>query len=99
MVHALNPSTRKQRKLDLCEFKDSLVYRASSRTDRATLKYPVSNKQKKKQRNNEIKEEGREEEVRKRGEEKEQQEQEEGEGRGGRGEGIIIIIIPEETSS
>jgi hypothetical protein len=30
------PALRRQRQADLCEFKDSLVYRVSSRTARAT---------------------------------------------------------------
>jgi hypothetical protein len=32
----LNPALRRQRQVDLCEFKVSLVYRVSSRTCRAT---------------------------------------------------------------
>jgi hypothetical protein len=35
-VHTFSPSTGKQRQVDLCEFEASLVYRASSRTARAT---------------------------------------------------------------
>ncbi|EGW07661.1 hypothetical protein I79_013644 [Cricetulus griseus] len=43
MVHTFNPSTRgRQRQEDLCEFKASLVYRASSRTARATQRNSVS---------------------------------------------------------
>ena len=34
--HAFNPSIGRQRQEDLCEFEASLVYRASSRTARAT---------------------------------------------------------------
>jgi hypothetical protein len=40
-MHSLNPSTRRQRQL-ISEFEDSLVYRASSSTDRATQRNPVS---------------------------------------------------------
>jgi hypothetical protein len=38
----------KQRQADFCEFKASLVYRASSRTAKATQRNPVSKKQKEK---------------------------------------------------
>ena len=45
----LIPALRKQRQMGLCEFEASLVYRASSRTVRATQRNPVSkNKQTKK---------------------------------------------------
>jgi hypothetical protein len=37
------PVPTRQRQVDLCEFKTSLLYRASSRTDRATQRNPVSN--------------------------------------------------------
>jgi hypothetical protein len=38
----LNPSIpRRQRQVDLCEFKASLVYRVSSRTVKATQRNPV----------------------------------------------------------
>ena len=37
----LVPELRRQRKMDLCEFQDSLVYRGSSRTARATKRNPV----------------------------------------------------------
>jgi hypothetical protein len=43
----LIPAFRRQRQVDLCEFKASLVYRASSRTARATQRNPVSKKKKK----------------------------------------------------
>ena len=43
--HAFNPSRgliRRQRQVDLCEFKDSLAYKGSSRISRAvTQKNPV----------------------------------------------------------
>ena len=40
VVHTFNPSTGRQRQVDLCEFKASLVYRASSRTgSKATEKH------------------------------------------------------------
>ena len=39
----LIPAHRRQRKVDICEFEVSLVYRASSRTARAvSLRNPVS---------------------------------------------------------
>jgi hypothetical protein len=40
MVHTLSPSTGRQGQADLCEFKDILVYRVSSRTARTTQKPP-----------------------------------------------------------
>ena len=43
----LIPALRRQRQADLCEFEASLVYIASSRTARATLKHPVSKQTKK----------------------------------------------------
>jgi hypothetical protein len=39
---AFNPALRRQRKVDLYEFKASLVYWASFRTARATQSNPVS---------------------------------------------------------
>ena len=36
MVHSYNPSTQRQRQVDLCEFKANLVYIVSSRTARKT---------------------------------------------------------------
>jgi hypothetical protein len=42
----LIPALGKQRQVDLCEFKPILVYRVSSKTDKATQRNPVSqNKQ------------------------------------------------------
>ena len=42
-MHAFNPSTRKQRQVDLYDFKASLVYRGNSRTgSKATQRNPVS---------------------------------------------------------
>ena len=41
----------KQRQIDLCEFKDSLVYKVSSRTTKDTQRNPVSKKQKLKNKN------------------------------------------------
>jgi hypothetical protein len=41
VVHDFNPSTTEQKQVDLCEFKASLVYRVSSRTDRDTQRNPV----------------------------------------------------------
>ena len=38
----LNPALGKQRQAELCEFKASLVYRASSRTAGTTQRNPVS---------------------------------------------------------
>jgi hypothetical protein len=43
---SLIPALRKQRQVDLCEFKASLVYRASFRTARATQKKPCLEKPK-----------------------------------------------------
>ena len=37
----LIPALWRQRQVDLCEFKDSLVYRVSFRTSRATQRNPV----------------------------------------------------------
>jgi hypothetical protein len=34
--HTFSPSTRRQGRIDLCEFEASLIYRVSSRTARAT---------------------------------------------------------------
>jgi hypothetical protein len=42
---------RRQRQVDLCEFKASVVYRVSSRTARATQRNPVSKNKKTKQMN------------------------------------------------
>ena len=42
----LIPALRRQRQADLCEFKSSLIYRASSRAARATQRNPVLKKQK-----------------------------------------------------
>ena len=50
MAHTFNPALRRQRQTDLCEFEASLVYRASSRTVRATQKNPFSKNQKKKKK-------------------------------------------------
>ena len=36
VVAPLIPTLRRQQQIDLCEFKDSLVYRVSSRTARVT---------------------------------------------------------------
>ena len=47
MAHPFNPSTR-QRQVDLCEFKASLVFRVSSSTARTTHRNPVSKIQKEK---------------------------------------------------
>jgi hypothetical protein len=47
----LIPVLRKQRQEDLCEFETSLVYKASSKTSRATQKSPVSKNKKQKQTN------------------------------------------------
>ena len=47
VVYACNPSTLGGRGRWISEFKASLVYRASSRTARATQRNPVSNKQNK----------------------------------------------------
>jgi len=41
VVQACNPSTQRQKQVDLCEFKASLVYRVTSRTARATQRSPV----------------------------------------------------------
>jgi hypothetical protein len=63
VAHAFNPSTWgwgwRQRQEDLCEFEASLVYRASSRTARATQRISVSktkqNKTQNKQTNKKVK--------------------------------------------
>ena len=44
VVCAFNSSTGRQRQADLCGFEASLVYRAGSRTARATQKDSVSDK-------------------------------------------------------
>ena len=47
----LIPTLRRQRQADLCKFKTSLVYRASSRTARAvTQRNPVLKKEKERKR-------------------------------------------------
>jgi hypothetical protein len=48
----LIPTLRRQRQVDLCEFKAkaSLVYRASSSTAKAIQRNPVSKKKKKKKK-------------------------------------------------
>jgi hypothetical protein len=46
-IMSLIPEFRRQRQVDLCEFKAGLVYRISSRTARDTQKDPVSKKKKK----------------------------------------------------
>ena len=43
------PALRRQRQADLCEFKASLGYRASSRTVRATQRNPVMKKKERKE--------------------------------------------------
>ena len=52
MVHAFNPTLRRQKQVDLCEFDSILVYKVSSRTVSAvTQRNPVSkNKQTNKQK-------------------------------------------------
>ena len=44
-VVPLIPALKRHRQVNLCEFKDSLVYRGSSRTTRATQRNPVSKKE------------------------------------------------------
>ena len=45
VVHSFNPSTQKAEAEDPCEFKASLIYRASSRKARAvTQRNPISKK-------------------------------------------------------
>ena len=46
----LNPALERQKQAELCEFKTSLVYRASSGTARATQRNPVSEKKKKRKK-------------------------------------------------
>jgi hypothetical protein len=41
LVHTFNPSTGRQRQLDLCEFKVSLINRVSSRIAKATQRNPA----------------------------------------------------------
>ena len=41
-VQCLKPTLRRQKQVDLCKFKVSLVYRGSSRTARAIQRSPVS---------------------------------------------------------
>jgi hypothetical protein len=42
MVHTLMPALGKQRQINLCEFKASLVYRVNSKTAKATQRNSVS---------------------------------------------------------
>jgi hypothetical protein len=51
---SLMPELRRQRQLDLCEIKASLVYRASSRTARGTQKSPVSEIERRKKKDRRI---------------------------------------------
>jgi hypothetical protein len=44
---AINPALRRQRQADLCEFKASLVYKASSRTARVVIQRNTVSKQNK----------------------------------------------------
>ena len=46
----LIPVHRRQRQVILCEFEASLIYRVSSRTARAPLRNPISERQKKKKK-------------------------------------------------
>ena len=46
----LIPVLRRQRQADLCEVKDILVYRVSSRTAKAIQRNPVSRKRKRKKK-------------------------------------------------
>jgi hypothetical protein len=101
----LIPALRKQWQVDLCEFKDNLVYGTSSRTVRATQRNPISKIQKRRRRKEEEelggggrKEEGgggrREEEGggggrREEGGGRRREEEEEGGGGGGRRRRII----------
>jgi hypothetical protein len=48
-------STIQEKQVDLCEFEDSLVYRVSSRTARATQRNPVSKKKSKNKKQNKTK--------------------------------------------
>ena len=50
-MHAFNSSTQEQKQVDLPELEASLVYRASSRTAKATQRNPVSKTQKNKIQN------------------------------------------------
>ena len=50
MVALLNPSTWEGRGRKISEFEANLVYRVSSRTDRATQRNPVSKNKNKKRR-------------------------------------------------
>jgi hypothetical protein len=52
MMHTFNSITPRQRQVDLCEFEASVVYRASSRTARATQRKPVLKNQKPTQNKN-----------------------------------------------
>ena len=47
-THTLIPALRRQRQVDLCEFKTSLVYRTSVKIATVTQKYPVFKNRKKK---------------------------------------------------
>lgn len=40
-VHTFNPSLRRKRQANLCEFAASLIYKVSSRTARSTQRNPV----------------------------------------------------------
>ena len=50
-AYAFNPSIREAVAADLCESEANLVYRANSRTARATQRNPVLEKKKKDNRN------------------------------------------------
>ena len=53
VAHTFSPNIfGKQKQVDFCEFEASLVYRASSRTARATQRNPVLKKVKNKQTQN-----------------------------------------------
>lgn len=53
VAHAFNPITQEEAEADRSEFKDSMVYKEGSRTDRATKRYPVLEKQKQQQKEQE----------------------------------------------
>lgn len=46
VAHALRPTLRRQKQVDLCEFQASLIYRVSSKTAKATQRNSVSNQTK-----------------------------------------------------
>ena len=50
---SLIPTLRRQRQVDLCEFEVSLVYKASSRTARATQRNPARKEERKEERKKE----------------------------------------------